>query len=138
MSNIDGFNSSLNESDCNVSHQGICRKDNTIKKKKKKKEEGSQYSSDRKHILVLDGLKKPSKYKDSRVIKKEFFNLKEKSKINFAYQLSRGGLAIHPAIHTDSEKDLNVLKGSWHEEGFDKVEQLSKYTNLKLDVFRKN
>ena len=63
-----------------------------------------------KKLVIVDGLKNPCNFQNSRVIKQEIRKHKGNVPIKYAYPLNRGGVAIH----LESEEALETLKLDWH------------------------
>ena len=63
--------------------------------------------------IIIDGIKEPNSFKESSDIKREIKKFKDIN-IKFAYQLSRGGIAVH----TDDENIEKQLKEDWPKEAF--------------------
>ena len=78
-----------------------------------------------KRVLIVDGLKNPCDYQNSRTIKEEIRKFKGNIKIKYAYPLNRGGIAIH----TESEDDIELLKSNWPKEAFNGSSSISFHEN---------
>ena len=68
-----------------------------------------------KNLVIIDGLRKPDRYQNSREIKAEVKKHKGDLKIKYAHALNRGGIAIA----LDSEEDTDSLKSEWPVEAFE-------------------
>ena len=91
--------------------------------------------SNSKRVLIVDGLKNPCDYQNSRTIKEEIRKFKGNIKIKYAYPLNRGGIAIH----TESEEDIELLKSNWPKDAFNSSSSLSFHENaIKLRCIFKN
>ena len=88
-------------------------------------ESNSNSGNNLKRVLIVDGLKNPGEYQNSRTIKEEIRKYKGDIRIKYAYPLNRGGLAIH----TESEADIDLLKTNWPEEAFKGSSSLSFHEN---------
>ncbi|MEW8546768.1 MAG: hypothetical protein AB2693_24905 [Candidatus Thiodiazotropha sp.] len=78
-----------------------------------------------KKVIIVDGLKDPREFQNSRDIKQEIRKYKGDVKIKYAYPLKRGGIAIH----TESEDDIKLLKEDWPEEAFQGGSAISFHEN---------
>ena len=85
----------------------------------------TESSGKTKNILIVDGLKNPSDFQNSRIIKEEIRKFKGDIRIKYAYPLNRGGIAIH----TESEEDFKLLKSEWPEEAFHGGSSISFHEN---------
>ena len=81
----------------------------------------NSYLNNAKNVLIIDGIKSPEKFQNSRVIKQEIRKYKGDVKIKYAYQLNRGGIAVH----LESESDLASMKDKWPEEAFERGTSIS-------------
>ena len=76
-------------------------------------------------VIIVDGLKNPSNFQNSRVIKQEIRKYKGNIQVKYAYPLNRGGVAIH----AESEEDIELLKKDWPVEAFQGGSTLSIHEN---------
>ena len=67
-----------------------------------------------KNLVIIDGLRQPEKFKNSRDIKAEVKKHKGNLKIKYAHALNRGGIAVA----LDSEEEIDILKDKWPVEAF--------------------
>lgn len=67
-----------------------------------------------KNFVIIDGLKDPKKFQDSRVIQKEIRKHKGDIQVKYAFPLNRGGIAVQ----VESEKEKESLKEQWPEGAF--------------------
>ena len=77
--------------------------------------------SDVKNLLIIDGLKNPEKFQNSRDIQKEIRKHKGDIQMKYAYPLNRGGLVVQ----VETEEGANILKEEWPEEAFMSGGQIS-------------
>jgi len=67
------------------------------------------------HIVILDGLKSPNKYRDSRAILEELRSVKPDLHISSAYLLPAGGIALH----CNSLADTEIALADWPTTAFE-------------------
>ena len=67
-----------------------------------------------KNVVIIDGLRKPEEFQNSRDIKAEIRKQKEDLKIKYAYPLNRGGVAVT----LESEEEADLLKEDWPVDSF--------------------
>ena len=81
-----------------------------------------------KKLVIVDGLKNPCNFQNSRVIKQEIRKHKGNIPIKYAYPLNSGGVAIH----VESEEALETLKLDWPEEAFEGGSSISVHENADI------
>ena len=64
------------------------------------------YSENHEHIVIIDGIDNPAKFKNSKVILKQVATFKPKVNCLYAYALPRGGIALHCNSSSDKEEAL--------------------------------
>ena len=80
-----------------------------------------------KNVVIIDGLRKPEEFQNSRDIKAEIRKQKGDLKIKYAYPLNRGGVAVT----LESEEEADLLKEYWPVDSFGN-------SGLSLDVHEKS
>ena len=65
-------------------------------------------------MVIIDGLRKPEEFQNSRDIKAEIRKQKGDLKIKYAYPLNRGGVAVV----LESEEEADLLKEDWPVDSF--------------------
>ena len=71
------------------------------------------------NVIVVDNIKEAQQWKSSRAIKEKLSSFEELKKINFAYSLPRGGIAIH----CNSDKEAEETLENWPTKVFSEQEK---------------
>ena len=78
-----------------------------------------------KHLVIIDGIKDPTRFQNSRDIQKEIRKYKSGVQMKYVYPLNRGGIAVH----VEKEEEVDILKEEWPEEAFSSGSSLSVHEN---------
>ena len=78
-----------------------------------------------KHLVIIDGIKDPTRFQNSRDIQKEIRKYKGGVQMKYVYPLNRGGIAVR----VEKEEEVEILKEEWPEEAFSSGSSLSVHEN---------
>ena len=81
-----------------------------------------------KNLVIIDGIKTPGKYQNSRNIQKEIRKHKGEIQMKYAYPLNRGGIVVH----VETEQEVEILKADWPAEAFCNSTGISVHDNSQI------